>query len=113
MKNKMKINPTSCVGNKCIEEDINFYAINCLGSDKDEYVVYDGKLHEEENYRGGILYQGDLIHCVSYYKYYLKHQLSLDYAKLPHITSKKNFDKEVRELRKIDKRIKKRLEEKK
>ena len=107
MKNTMKVNPTSCVGNKYIEEDIHFYAINYLGSDKDEYVVCDNKLYEEKNYRAGIMYQGDLIHCVSYYKYYLKHQLSIDYTELPHIISKKNFDKEVRELRKIDKRMKK------
>lgn len=108
----MKVSPNSAFGNKLMIEDIDCHANSMLRSDKDEYVVYDGKLHEEENYRGGILYQGDLIHCVSYYKYYLKHQLTLDYTKLPHIISKKNFDKEVRELRKMDKRIKKSLEEK-
>ena len=47
----MKVNP-SCIGNKCFEEDIHFYALNMLGSDKDEYVVHDGKLHPE-NYRKG------------------------------------------------------------
>ena len=111
MKNKMKVNPTSCVGDKYIEEDIHFYAINYLGSDKDEYVVCDNKLHGE-NYREGIMYQGDLIHCVSYYRHYLKHQLTLDYTKLPHIISKKNFDEQVRDFRKMDKKMKKRLEEK-
>ena len=47
MKNTMKVSPNSAFGNKIMIEDIDCYANSMLMSDKDEYVVYDCKLHEE------------------------------------------------------------------
>lgn len=94
----MKVSPNSAFGNNVMIEDIDCYANSMLMSDKDEYVVHDGKLYEDD-LRKTVLYQGDLIHCVAYVKYYYKYNDTL-----PFIESKKSFDRGIRDLRKMQKK---------
>lgn len=94
----MKVSPNSAIGNKLMIEDIDCYANSMLKSDKDEYVVHDGQLYKNDM-RKSVLYQGDLIHCVAYVKYYYLYN-----DNLPFIESKKSFDRNLRDLRKIQKK---------
>ena len=94
----MKVSPNSAFGNRIMIEDIDCYANSMLKSEKDEYVVHDGQLYRED-LRKTVLYQGDLIHCVAYVKYYYKYNDTL-----PFIESKKSFDRQIRDLKKMEKK---------